>query len=124
MSPFKVYVALATLLAAGCARGPEVADVAAAAPAIAATAATPAATTGGETAALDAATIVPDRIVDANDLVARTPAPVICREMLKQGSNVIVQQCMTEENWKRFERQQAREAQEFVRMLQNGRNFR
>ena len=119
MSPLKVYVALVTLLVAGCARGPEVvADAPAAEPAVVASAAVENGATN------ETATIVPDRVVDANELIAREPAPVICRQMLKQGSNVIIQQCMTEENWKRFERQQAREAQEFVRMLQNGGTFR
>jgi hypothetical protein len=68
----------------------------------------------------DSGAVVPDTIVDANELVARTPPPVICRQMLKQGSNVIIQQCMTAKDWKLYERREALEAQSFVRMLQGG----
>ena len=39
--------------------------------------------------------VVPNTVVDANELVARTPPPVICKEILKPGSNVHIQQCMT-----------------------------
>lgn len=106
MSRTKAWVALVTLVAAaGCASAPETTE----APPEAAIAATE-----------DSGTVVPDAIVDANELVARTPPPVICRHMLKQGSNVIIQQCMTAENWKRFERRQAQEAQSIVRTLQRG----
>ena len=107
MSRVMACVALVTLIAAaGCASGPETT-----------VAATPEAAVA---AADDSGTIVPDAIVDANELVARTPPPVICRHMLKQGSNVIIQQCMTAENWKLYERRQAQEAQSIVRTLQRG----
>lgn len=108
MSRAKAYVALVMMLAAaGCASGPEVADEAPAAPAVA--------------ASNGSSTVVPDAVVDANELVARTPPPVICRQMLKQGSNVIIEQCMTERDWKLFERRQAQDAAEIVRMLQGSR---
>lgn len=58
----------------------------------------------------------PDLVVDALD-----PAPesaVVCRDVLKQGSNVIVTRCMTIAGWERFDRQQEHDAQAFVRMLQ------
>lgn len=107
MSRAKVCVALLTLLAAaGCASGPETTI---AAPPEAAAAATE-----------DSGTVVPDAIVDANELAARTPPPVICRQVLKQGSNVIIQQCMTAENWKIYQRREAREAESIVRTLQRG----
>ena len=61
MSPSKAYVVLAALLVAGCASAPEVADEApAAAPAVAATA--------------SPGTVVPDTVLDANELIAHTPA--------------------------------------------------
>lgn len=104
MSRVKAYVALVALLAvAGCASGPEVAEELSATAAVA-----------------EGGTVVPDTIVDANELVARTPPPVICRHMLKQGSNVIIEQCMTADNWKAYERRQAQEAQSIVRTLQRG----
>ena len=107
MSRVTAYVALAALLAAaGCASGPETADEGSAEAAVA--------------APDGSGTVVPDTIVDANELVARTPPPVICRHMLKQGSNVIIQRCMTAKDWKVYERRQAQEAQSIVRTLQRG----
>jgi hypothetical protein len=100
------YVALVTLLAAGCAAGPEIASEASSEVAV--------------TAADESGTVIPDTIVDANELVARTPPPVICRHMLKQGSNVIIEQCMTAKDWKAYERRQAQEAAAIVRTLQRG----
>jgi len=108
MSRIAAYLAVVMLLAAaGCASSPETADEGSAEAAVAAA-------PGGS------GTVVPDAIVDANELVARTPPPVICRHMLKQGSNVIIQQCMTEKDWKVYERRQAQEAQSIVRTLQRG----
>jgi hypothetical protein len=43
---------------------------------------------------------------------------VICRDMLKMGSNVIVTRCMTVDDWKKFERQQMIEGQEMLRTMQ------
>jgi hypothetical protein len=42
----------------------------------------------------------------------------ICRQVLRQGSNVIVTQCMTPEGWKAYERWRTRNAQEMLRALQ------
>jgi hypothetical protein len=107
MSRAKAYVALVTLLVtAGCAAGPEIADEASAEVAV--------------SAADGSGTVVPDTIVDANELVARTPPPVICRHVLKQGSNVIIEQCRTAQDWKLYERRQAQEAAAIVRTLQRG----
>jgi hypothetical protein len=61
---------------------------------------------------------VPDRIVDANELVARAPPPIICREVLKQNSNVHIRQCRTAEEWKRWQAREAAHAAEIVRMMQ------
>lgn len=108
MSRVVAYAALITLLAAaGCASAPETRDQASAAVAAA-------------TASDTSGTVVPDAIVDANELAARTPPPVICRQMLKQGSNVIIQQCLTAKDWKEFERREAQQAQSLVRMMQRG----
>ena len=62
--------------------------------------------------------VMPGLVVDALD-----PAPeskVVCRDMLKHASNVIVTQCMTIADWKRFQRLQEQQAQSIVRMMQGG----
>ncbi|RPI59332.1 MAG: hypothetical protein EHM50_09370 [Lysobacterales bacterium] len=108
----KACVVLAAVLAAGCARGPEVADEAAvAAPALAAT---------PSAGAVDPRTVVPDTIVDANELIASTPAPPICRERLRPNSNVLERRCMSAEHWKMWDQAEARRAAEIVRMMQRG----
>jgi hypothetical protein len=106
-------LALVVLLVSGCAGAPELqpAELAAAAPSAAAPNAAPA----------EAAPIIPDLVVDANELIARQPTPPICRQILRKGSNVIVTQCMSAADWKLFERREAREAAGVVRMLQGGR---
>jgi hypothetical protein len=115
MSRIKAYVALVTLLAAaGCASGPEVADEAP-------TAATPVAATpvaATPVAATEESGIVPVTVLDVNQLIATQAPHVICREVLKQGSNVHVTQCLTADLWKRYERQEAQEAARTVRMMQ------
>jgi hypothetical protein len=106
MSRTQGYVVLVLLLAvAGCASAPEGPDETAAAAAV---------------EAPEEGSVTPDLVVDANDLVARTPPPLICRHSLKQGSNVIVQRCMTAQEWKLFERREAQEARAIVRTLQGG----
>ena len=67
-------------------------------------------------AAADAA--APVKVVDAAALIAREPPRVICREMQRGWSNVHVLQCLTAENWKRYERAEARDAASTVRMMQ------
>ncbi|HEY8519697.1 MAG TPA: hypothetical protein VIN61_06430 [Gammaproteobacteria bacterium] len=57
------------------------------------------------------------KTVDMKEL-ANAGSPVICRDVLKMGSNVLVTYCMTPEGWKAYERRQAQEAQEILRMLQ------
>jgi len=111
MRPTKAYVALAMLLAAGCASSPEITDeaVIAAAPALAAAPSSTSPSTG---------TVVPDTVVDANELIANTPAPPICREVLKFNSNVHERRCMSAEHWKQWERAEAQRAAEIVRMMQ------
>ncbi len=92
MRPTKAYVVLAMLLAAGCASSPEVADEAAiAAPSLAAL---------PSSASPSAGTVVPDAVIDANELIASTPAPPICREVLRPNSNVHETLCMSAEHWK------------------------
>ena len=87
------------------------------------------ATAGAEPASSDDVVIAtadaaaPVMVVDAAELIAREPPRVVCREILKQGSNVHILQCMTAENWKIFERAEALNAASIVRMMQ-GRAFR
>jgi|SRR5688572_30773651 hypothetical protein len=101
MHPSKAFVVLALLLAAGCASS---ADFAGEAPALAANPST--------------VTVVPDTVIDANELIARTPAPPICREVLRPNSNVHETRCMSAESWKVWEQAEARRAAEIVRMMQ------
>jgi hypothetical protein len=107
---FKLYLALAALVVAGCAANPEIESGASAALAGSATNAAPRA----------GAAVTPNLVVDVNDLAARAPAPVICRDMLKPNSNVITRQCMTEADWKRYKIAEAANAAEIVRTLQGG----
>lgn len=116
MSPSKVCVVLMAFAAAGCAGTAEVADESAA--------------TSGATAALaaapradsaDAGAIVPDAVIDANDLVASTPPRPICREMLRPNSNVRTKRCMSAEHWELYDRAEAQRAGELLRTWQGGR---
>jgi hypothetical protein len=65
----------------------------------------------------DAAPTKPVLVIDVNESVQARPE-VICKDILKPGSNVIVSQCMTAANWKLYQRRVEREAQAIVRMLQ------
>jgi hypothetical protein len=111
MSQIRAFVAAATVLVAGCAGAPEVAEQAT-------TTATPIAGSAGAVATV--AAVVPDAVVDIEEINASTSPPIICREMLKPNSNVHVQQCMTEADWKIYKRAEARRAEEITRMLQGG----
>jgi hypothetical protein len=64
--------------------------------------------------------VTPDLVVDVNQLAARAPDPVICRDVLKQGSNTHVIYCLTRADWRRYKRIEADEAEDFVRALQGG----
>jgi hypothetical protein len=113
---FKPCLAFAALVLAGCAANSELEDVGTLA------SAAPAATAADATSQASGA-VTPDLVVDVNDLAARAPAPVICRDMLRPNSNVIVRQCLTEADWKRFKTAEAQRAAEIVRMMQ-GRAYR
>jgi hypothetical protein len=114
MVRFKQCLALGVLLFAGGAANAAMAqDANASAPA--APAAAPAATRQASPGA-----VTPDLVVDVNQLAARAPEPVICREILKQGSNVHVIYCLTRADWKRYKRAEADEAEDLVRALQGG----
>jgi hypothetical protein len=43
---------------------------------------------------------------------------VTCRDMLQHASNVITTRCMTADDWKRYEKEEARQAAETVRRFQ------
>jgi hypothetical protein len=113
MIRFKSCIALVVLLAGGCAAAPELTDQGA--PAREDAVATPPSPTAP---AANAATGAASLVVDVNELVASTPPPIICKQMLKKNSNVIVNQCGTAEQWKAFYRRQELDAQETVRMMQ------
>jgi hypothetical protein len=113
MGWFKSCAAVAAVLfAAGCAVTPEEAQMD--------NSAETAETTNlvARADAPDGEDAVAARVVDATE-----PPPgseVACRQMLRQGSNVIVRRCMTRDDWQAFRRQQAEEARRIVRMLQGG----
>lgn len=113
---FKQCLTLAALVLAGCAANSELEDgdtLASAAPAA----------TAADATSQASAAVTPDLVIDVNDLAARAPAPVICRDVLRPNSNVIVRQCLTQADWKRFQTAEAQRAGEIVRMLQ-GRAYR
>jgi len=113
MRPSKACVVLSLLLAAGCASSPEVADEAAvAAPSLAAAPSAPSAPSSSTE------TIVPDTVIDANELIANTPPPPICRQVLKMNSNVHERRCMSAEHWKMWDQAEARRAAELLRTWQ------
>ncbi len=106
MSRTKACVVLTGLLAImGCAGTAEVTGEAPAA-------------TAAATEDSNAAAPVTITVVDAHELIAREPPRVFCRDMLQPNSNVHIKQCMTAEDWKRYERLEAREALGIVRMMQ------
>ncbi len=51
-------------------------------------------------------------------VAAAEEGPVICREMLVYGSNVIDELCLTEEGWKDFERRRRQNAQAALMRMQ------
>lgn len=60
--------------------------------------------------------VTPNLVVDARD--PNPSGTVVCRELLREGSNVIVKRCMTLKDWETFERIQEQQAEDFVRRLQ------
>lgn len=108
MSRLKSWlVVLLAALAAACASvPPETSEVAAAAtvPKAGATALT--------AAAADAVVLNAEEFDPSSE--------VVCADMLKPGSNVIVRRCMTRRDWKLFEQMQAQQAQQLLRTWQGG----
>ena len=111
MSRFNCVVAFVTAaLLAGCAVSLE--EAAESAP--------DAATATGASVQSGAAAPAPDLVVNVEDLAAGDTG-VICRQMLRESSNVIVNRCMTPSQWKTFNRLTAMRAQEALRRMQSGR---
>lgn len=102
MSPLKLLPVLAVALVAGCVSTPQ-----ATAPATALES-TPLAFEGEPT------------VVTLEEISIDPGSVVICRDGLKQGSNVIVTTCMSRNDWKRRKVREAAEAASFVRTLQGG----
>ena len=113
MSPGKAYVVLAALLAAGCASNAQVATEPAATGATALAAAPGPASSGS-------AAVVPDAVIDANNLIANSPAQPVCRELLRPNSNVRKKYCMSAESWQVYDQAEALRAAEIVRSWQGG----
>jgi hypothetical protein len=111
MVRFNQCLALAVvLLAGGAASAADAQDASASAPATTPPAARQPASNS----------VTPDLVVDVNQLAARAPEPIVCREVLKQGSNVHVIYCLTRADWRRYRRAEAADAEDFVRALQGG----
>ena len=101
MSPSKLCLVLAAALVAGCASAPEQLT----------------ASTGTQAAAGFVDEIEPT-VVSLEEITLNPGSVVICRDMLKQGSNVIITTCLSRDDWQRYERREARDAAEIVRFLQ------
>jgi hypothetical protein len=117
----KFAALLASLAVAACASAPQSTDGAGSA--IAPSAATEAQAqvqtqSESESAAAEGAAgeVTPNLVVDARD--PNPSGTVVCRELLREGSNVIIKRCMTLKDWETFERIQAQQAEDFVRRLQ------
>ncbi|HZF32114.1 MAG TPA: hypothetical protein VE907_23555 [Gammaproteobacteria bacterium] len=108
MRQIKAHVAIAMVLVAGCAAAPDVAEQ---------TPTTVAPIAGSQAAV---AAVIPDAVLDIDEINASTSPPLICRDVLKANSNMHVRQCLTEADWKVYERAAARRAEELTRMLQGG----
>ena len=111
----------AALLSAGCASAPDKPATgiaphgAAAEPAEASAAAAP------SSASSAPAKIAPIPTVDVNRQPPAENTGLVCREMLKPLSNVIITKCMTPAAWKNYRQAEARQAQELLRFMQSGR---
>ena len=109
----------AALLSAGCASAPDKPATgiaphgAAAEPAEASDAAAP--------SVAAPAKIFPIPTVDVNRQPPAENTGLVCREMLKPLSNVIITKCMTSAAWKNYRQAEARQAQELLRFMQSGR---
>jgi hypothetical protein len=112
---FQHGLALVALVLVGCTATPEL-ESGGTLPAAAELA-----SSAADSAATESVAVAPALVVDAHEMATRTGPPIICREVLKQGSNVITTECRTAEGWKLYERRQAQEAAEIVRMLQGSR---
>jgi hypothetical protein len=97
--------------AAGCASAPETS-------ARAGTAETATGSAPSSAVNLASTEVTPDLTVDATE--QNPGGRVVCRDILKQGSNVIVTRCMTLDAWEVFERIQEQQAKEFLRAVQGG----
>jgi hypothetical protein len=73
------------------------------------------------TSATPEGAITPHRVIDVEELKPNPNTGLICRALLRPNSNVIQNHCMTPAEWKIFEREEARQAEELVRRIQDGR---
>jgi hypothetical protein len=80
--------------------------------------AAPGTATGAVAAPAVGAQTSPTPVVDLNRQPPTENAEVICRQMLKPTSNVIVTRCMTRADWKTYDRAEARWAQDTLLRMQ------
>lgn len=110
----------AALLSAGCASAPATPSAGIALNGAAAEATEDSA--AAQSAAVSGlAQIAPTLTVDVNRLPPADNTGLVCREMLKPLSNVIITKCMTPAAWKNYRKAEARQAQELLRIMQSGR---
>lgn len=104
MKPLVHCLAIAAILAAGCASGPAPNEEPAAVAAQRATSAEETDATG------NVLTLRADTL-DSN-------SEIVCREMLLHASNVIKKRCMSRDSWKTYDRVEAMRALQIVRRMQ------
>jgi NAD(P)H-hydrate repair Nnr-like enzyme with NAD(P)H-hydrate dehydratase domain len=125
MDRLKGLTVLVVLIFAGCASAPEQATLADAAATHSGSGQT-AFAVGSDGAPDSSASAVEEEEPTLAVLDASTFYPgsvVVCKDMLKPGSNVVITQCMTRDDWKRFERALELQAQQMLRQWQ-GSGFR
>ena len=122
--PDRVWCLLASaLLSAGCASAPDDETTGSAPNGAAAEAAeeSAAAAPSAASSVQAPAQIAPTLTVDMNRQPPADSTGLICREMLKPLSNVIITKCMTPAAWKNYRKAEALQAQELLRFMRSGR---
>jgi PBP1b-binding outer membrane lipoprotein LpoB len=119
MSPFqRGATTLIAALLGGCASAPEQASDSPAASATEQAAETLAQNTTESDATVVAAAGAEPAVRELTSADVDPGLVVTCREMLQHASNVITTRCMTADDWKRYEKEEARQAAETVRRFQ------
>ena len=78
----------------------------------------PAFAAAGSTAPAQRATTGAEPELEVEVQAAEEGSQVVCRNMLQQASNVIVRRCMSERDWRTYDRAQEEWARRMVRQMQ------